>query len=208
MLDKLYKGLLILISFIAGFFVCTKFNSCCKNEIDNNKICFKDSTVIKINTKVVIDTIPFVYKEPINKKKENPTYDSTLYKECDKLVLDSINISDSLIKGFVKTEVKNNQLKTLNLSYLPLFPKYIKKDSIVEITKTEYQTTYEPYSQNIFYLGGSAGNNGIGISANIKDKKDLIYGYRFDMSYSGLKSHNIEFKIPLFKSKQQTNKNK
>jgi hypothetical protein len=206
-MNKVYNIILIAISFLAGIFIMSQFKSCTDVPCDKN-ICYKDSTVVHDSVVIHIDTIPFKAKGPTTTTKGGSKFDSTLYKQCSALTTDSINISDSLISGFVKTKVRNNQLDSLYLSYKPLFPKYIKKDSLVFKTITEYNTIYEPYKQNIFYIGGSVGTNDIGISASFKNKKDLIYGYKFGITYQGLKTHNVEFKLPIFKSKNKTTNKK
>jgi len=206
-MNKVFNIILSIVFFLLGVF----FMQQCGNsfmEKNEGNICFKDSTRIHDSTVVHIDTVKFTPKGPTITSKGGSKFDSTLYKQCATLTTDSIDISDTLIKGFVKTKVRNNQLDSFKLSYIPLFPKYIKRDSIIYRTTTEYSTVYEPYKQNIFYIGGSVGTNDIGVSANIKDKKDLIYGYKFGITYNGVKTHNIEFKIPVFKSKHKTNKNK
>jgi hypothetical protein len=206
-MNKVFNIILSIVFFLLGIFF---MQQCGDSFIEKNEgnICFKDSTITHDSTVVYIDTIPFQAKGPSVTSRGGSKFDSTLYKQCAMLTTDSIDISDTLIKGFIKTKVRNNQLDSIKLVYKPLFPKYIKKDSIIYRMTTEYNTVYEPYSQNIFYLGGSVGTNDIGVAANIKTKKDLIYGYRFGITYNGLKTHNIEFKIPIFKSKHKNKTNK
>lgn len=201
-MNKVFQILLIIISFLAGVFL---MKSCGPTENKGN-VCFKDSTITHDSTVVFIDTIPFQSKGPFITNKGGSKFDSTLYKQCAALTTDSIDITDTLIKGYVKTKVRNNQLDSFKLVYTPLFPKYIKKDSVIYRMTTKYNTTYEPYKQNIFYVGGAVGTNRIGITADLKTKKDLIYGYEFGMTYAGIKTHSIAFKVPLFRSKHKTNK--
>lgn len=203
-MNKILTILIIIVSFLAGVFFMSQFGGCTKKETTCKERNLKDSTVITHTT--VIDTVPFPYKKPTVTFRNNTSYDSTLYKECDTERITVMNITDSLIKGDVTTIVKNNQVKNVTFSYKPLFPKIINRTDTFRIKTTTTETIYEPYKQSIFYIGGSLGTNDIGVSASIKTKKDLIYGYKFGMTYQGLKTHNIEFKIPIFKSKHKTNK--
>lgn len=202
-MNKLFNIIVAIIFFILGLF----FMHQCGESIAKEKKCIKYSIVTHDSTVVFIDTIKFIPKKPIVTNKGNYKFDSTLYKDCASLNIDTIDISDTLIKGFVKTKIRNNQLDSLKLSYITLFPKYIKRDSIIYKSTTEYNTMYQSYEQNVFYIGGSLGTNDIGVSANIKNKKDFIYGYKFGITYNGLKTHSVQFNIPVFKSKNK-NKNK
>ena len=206
-MNKVFNIILSIVFFFLGIFF---MQQCGDSFIEKNKgdICFKDSTITHDSTVVHVDTVKFTPKGPTITSRGGSKFDSTLYKQCTALTTDSIDISDTLIKGFVKTKVRNNQLDSFKLSYVPLFPKYIKKDSIIYRMTTEYNTTYEPYSQNIFYVGGMIGTNDLGVTADLKTKKDLIYGYKFGITYSGIQTHSIAFKIPIFKSKHKNKTNK
>jgi len=200
-MNKILQILIIIVSFGAGIFMSSLFKGCGHKETVCKEQSVKDSVHITHITH--IDTIPFPYKVPVVITAKNPAFDSTLYKECDVTRYTNTPLKDSLVDGNILTTIRQNQLVEAKFTYKPLFPKYIyRTDSIIK-DSIHTTTVYEPYKQLIFYVGGSVGTNDIGVSANIKTRKDLIYGYKFGMTYSGIKTHSIEFKIPLIKTKHK-----
>lgn len=199
-MNKTVITIISIVSFLLGIFLMSRVNGCERKPVQYIKDSFN------IHHVTYIDTIPFIYKEPKITRIKNNSFDSTLYRDCNVVRYTLTPIKDSFIDGNILTTIRQNQLMENKLTYKPLFPRYIyKTDSIIR-NNIHTVTNYEPYKQSIFYVGGSVGTNNIGITADIKDKKDFIYGYRFQISYSGQKSHNIEFKLPLFKTKIKNKK--
>lgn len=190
-----FKIISYIVVFIIGIVVASQFN--CTGKPTQKCYNLKDSVVYSYKTH--IDTIPFVYKEPIKHTGSNTKFDPNIHKECDEYRVDSLDLSDSLIEGNIVLGVKNNQVLNYSFVYTPLFPKYIHQIDSVEKTIFKVQIQEVPVRKNILYGSARIGTRESAIGLAFKTKKDYIFGYSFGMNSQEQKSHNIEVKIPIFK---------
>tara|TARA_R110000751_G_scaffold307732_2_gene430843 strand:- start:285 stop:884 length:600 start_codon:yes stop_codon:yes gene_type:complete len=99
-------------------------------------------------------------------------------------------VEDSLISGtiYTKLELSSCNIIDQNIKYIAKFPKFITR---VDTIKIKEKIVKEQVPNKVF-IGVEAGGNlnmfSIGPKISLKTKKDILYGYRYDMLQN---THNI-----------------